>query len=622
MNRRMPIKDLYTEVRVFNLRAVVATLLGLILILLLLFRLSQLQIIEYQHYDILSDNNRVRLMSVPPNRGLIYDRNGQVLAENRPTFSLEIIPEEVADIDSTLDELSGLVTISDQDREQFKADLKRRKPFEGTPIRTNLNDEEVARLAINRYRFPGVDFRARLSRYYPMGESAVHVIGYVGRIDEDELQQVDAAQYSGISHIGKVGMERYYEKYLHGRVGYQRVEINVQGRVLRVLEETPPLPGTDLVLSLDASLQATAEFAMGDYSGAVVAIDPNNGEVLALASMPLYDPNQFVHGLSLKAYRVLQRLESRPQFNRAISGQYPPGSTMKPFIGLGGLESAAIGVQEEIECSGYYMLPNEERKYRDWKRQGHGRSDLHKALTESCDVYFYELAYRMGIDRIHEFLNRFGFGQLTGLDNTGERPGLLPSREWKKRERQRIWYPGETLITGIGQGYMLTTPLQLASATATLSMRGKRMTPYLLRATRDNLTGEERKIKHDESSMIKLKKPSNWSQVIAGMRSVVHGVTGTARAIGYDLTYDMAGKTGTAQVFGIAQDEEYDEESLAKKLRDHALFIAFAPVKNPQIAVAVIVENGGSGGSVAAPIAKQVINHYLHKNHGKNLSRR
>lgn len=614
MMYRTLIKDLYMEVRMFNIRAIVAAMVSIILISMLLVRLFQLQIIEHAHFDTLSDNNRVRLMSSAPNRGLIYDRHGMVIAENRPTFSLDITPEEVDDIELMLEELGKLISIRESDIKQFKKALKKHKPFQGIPLRTNLNENEVAVLAVNRHRFPGVDFKTKLTRFYPMGSSAVHVLGYVGRIDEKELQNVDASQYSGSSPIGKVGIERYYEKELHGKVGFKKVEVNVQGRVLRVLEETPPVPGKDLILSIDAQLQAVAEKAMGEHSGALVAIEPDTGEVLALVSMPIYDPNLFVHGISIKAYRALQKSGERPQFNRALSGQYPPGSIMKPFIGLGGLDSGDIGQHEEIFCEGFFMLPNEERKYRDWKKTGHLDTSLKKALAESCDVYFYQLAYRMGIDQIFSFLNMFGFGKRTAIDTTGERPGLLPSREWKKREKKTIWYPGETVITGIGQGYMLATPLQMASATAALAKHGIRKQPHLLRALRDNQSGETLTIQVAEQKPVTIKSKRQWGVVIAGMKEVVHGLTGTARSIGYDLTYKMAGKTGTAQVFGIAQDAEYDEENLAKKLRDHALFTAFAPIKNPKIAVAVIVENGGSGGRVAAPIAKQVINHYMLNN--------
>lgn len=616
---RALIKDLYMEVRMFKVRAIVASLISIVLISLLLIRLFQLQIIEHAHFDTLSDNNRVRLMSSAPNRGLIYDRQGMILAENRPTFSLDITPEEVDDIELTLQELGKLISIRDSDIKRFKKALKRHKPFQGVSLRTNLSEDEVAVLAVNRHRFPGVDFKTKLTRFYPQGSSAVHVLGYVSRISEKELQRVDSSQYSGSSSIGKVGIERYYEKELHGKVGFKKVEVNVQGRVLRVLEETPPVPGNDLILSIDASLQAIAEKAMGEHSGALIAIEPDTGEVLAMVSMPIYDPNLFVHGISRKAYRALQKSGERPQFNRALSGQYPPGSIMKPFIGLGGLDSGIVGAHEETFCEGFFMLPNEERKYRDWKKTGHLDTSMKKALAESCDVYFYQLAYRMGIDRMFSFLDLFGFGKKTGIDTTGERSGLLPSREWKKRVKKTIWYPGETVITGIGQGYMLATPLQMASATATLATRGIPKQPHLLRALRDNQIGETLVTQLAEQPAIVLKSKRQWKQIINGMKEVVHGVTGTARSIGYDLNYKMAGKTGTAQVFGIAQDAEYDEEKLAKKLRDHALFAAFAPIQNPKIAVTVIVENGGSGGRIAAPIAKKVIDYYINSNYGKNV---
>lgn len=616
---RALIKDLYLEVRLFKVRAIVVALASFILISILLIRLFQLQIIEYAHFETLSDNNRVRLMSIEPNRGLIYDRYGMVMAENRPTFSLDITPEEVDDFELTLYELGKLIEISDREIRQFRKALKRNKPFHGVSLRTNLSEEEVAILAVNRHRFPGVEFKTKLTRYYPMGSSAVHSLGYVSRISEKELQKVDGSQYSGSSSYGKTGVERYYEKELHGKVGFKKVEVNVQGRVLRVLEETAPVPGKDLILSIDAGLQATAEYAMGKQSGALVAVEPGSGEVLALVSMPIYDPNLFVHGISQKAYTALQKSGERPQFNRALSGQYPPGSIMKPFIGLGGLDSLVVSAHEETFCEGYYMLPSEERKYRDWKRAGHLDTNIKKALAESCDVYFYDLAYRMGIDRIFSYLDMFGFGKKMGIDTTGERSGLLPSREWKKKEKRTIWYPGETLITGIGQGYMLATPLQMASATGALSLYGDRKQPHLVKAIRDNESGKTLSIQTPELKPVAVKSKRHWKQIIRGMKAVVHSANGTARSIGYDLTYKMAGKTGTAQVYGIAQGEKYDEENLEKKLRDHALFSAFAPIKKPKIAVAVIVENGGSGGHVAAPIAKQVINHYLHKNYSKNV---
>lgn len=617
MFHRTLIKDHALEALLFKRRALVAAIISLFFIGVLLVRLLDLQYFSHRHFKTLSENNRVRLTSIAPNRGLIFDRNGVVLAENRPSYRLEIIPEQVEDMDATLEGLSKLVDLDESVLKRFKKAVKRSRSFQGVPLRTKLSDEEVARLAVNRHLFPGMDITARLGRFYPLGERAAHVIGYVGRIDEDELKKVDAANYSGTSHIGKIGLERYYESELHGNVGYQNVEVNVQGRVLRVLEKAPPIPGKDLVLSLDAELQAVAEEAMGDYTGAIVAMQPETGEVLAMASMPTYDPNLFVHGISHKDYNRLSKSDERPLFNRALMGQYPPGSTVKPFVGLAGLESKVIGHKESIMCKGHYLLPNEERKYRDWKKEGHGPTDLNIALEQSCDVYYYELSYRLGIERMHNFMQQFNFGQRTGLDTIGERSGLLPSRDWKKRTKNKIWFPGETLIAGIGQGYMLATPLQLASATSTLAMRGVVMQPHLLKTIIDPSTKTEIEKEPVTTDTIQLKRNSNWHHVVNGMLSVVHGVRGTAYRAGLGLKYKMPGKTGTAQVFGIAQDEEYDEETIAKKLRDHALFIAFAPEDDPKIAVAVIAENGGHGSSVAAPMARKVVDAWMEKNQQK-----
>ena len=613
MFHRALIKDHFQEALLFKRRALVAAIVSIIFIGVLLLRLLELQYYQYSHFKTLSENNRIRLTAIAPNRGLIYDRNGVVLAENRPSYRLEIIPEQVDDMEATIAGLSKIVNLDERTLKRFEKAIKRSRSFEGVPLRTKLSDEEVAKLAVNRHRFPGAEITARLSRYYPLGKHGVHVLGYVGRIDEGELKKVDASNYSGTSHIGKIGLERYYENELHGSVGYQSVEVNVQGRVLRVLENAPPVPGKDLVLTLDAELQAIAEDAMGEYTGAIVAIQPETGEVLAMASMPTFDPNLFVHGISYKDYKRLSNSDERPLFNRAFMGQYPPGSTLKPFIGLAGLENKVIGHKEHIQCKGYYLLPNEERRYRDWKKRGHGDTDINKALEQSCDVYYYELSYRLGIDRIHDFLHRFGFGQKTGLDTIGEQSGLLPSREWKRRIKNKIWFPGETLIAGIGQGYMLTTPLQLASATSILSMRGEGVKVHLLKALRDPQVGEmiERPLERKEK--INLQRPMNWTYIIKGMLSVVHKPRGTAHVMGRGLKYKMAGKTGTAQVFGIAQDAEYDEKTTTKKLRDHALFVAFAPADNPKIAVAVIAENGGHGSSVAAPMARKVIDAWLKK---------
>ncbi len=611
MAPRIAIKDHIRENRLFTSRAAIA-FIGIVLALLAIIgRMAYLQIIGHEHYTTLSQNNRVSLQPLAQTRGLIFDRNGVILAQNLPTYALEIVPERVADLDTTLDELADIIDISDSDIERFHERLTQKRRFQPVALRHRLSDEEVARLAVNRHRLPGIEIAARLVRDYPQANLAVHAVGYVGRINEQELQQIDASNYAASSHIGKLGIEKAYEELLHGTVGFQQVETNVLGRTLRVLDRTPPVPGKDIVLTLDADLQRSAKQAMGDERGAVVAIDPRNGEVLVMASLGDYDPNLFVNGIDHTTYNALQSSRAKPLFNRALLGQYPPGSTIKPFVGLAGLESGTVTPETRIFCRGWHTIKDEERKYRDWKKEGHGMTDLKKAITESCDVYYYDLAQTMGIDLIHDFLAPFGFGQKTGIDIAGEAGGILPSTTWKRRVRHQPWYLGETLIAGIGQGYTLATPLQLARATAILAGRGRPVRPHLL--DRVLLAGGEQQPFAADSpgTPIDSIQPRNWDTVIEAMENVIYGRHGTARRLNHGQPYKIAGKTGTAQVFGIEQDEEYVAEDIAKHLRDHALFIAFAPSDAPRIAVAVIVENGGSGGSVAAPIAGAVIDQYL-----------
>ncbi len=613
MSFKSHVSDRSSEVHLFKLRVIVAVLISLLLLGTLLARLAWLQIVDYAHFSDLSKNNRIRLMALPPNRGLIYDRNGVILAENIPTYHLEIIPEQVKDMKATLKGLGEIVSLSASDLENFRNQLRIKRPFQSIALRTRLDEKEVARLAVNRYRFPGVDVKARLSRYYPQGKSASHVVGYVGRINERDLKSIDEGNYRGSNYIGKSGLEKYYEAELHGKVGHQDVEVNAQGRILRVIDKVPPVPGNDLILNLDIALQKQAEVALGDLAGSVVAIEPDTGAVVVFVSKPMFNPNLFVHGISHKDYNALQHGEDKPLFDRAIYGQYPPGSTIKPFIGLAGLDTHTITPNKIVDCKGYYQLPGDKtrHKYRDWKKGGHGDVDFEKAIEQSCDVYFYELAHRMGINKIHKFLTKFGFGQKTGIDLPGERSGLLPSTEWKKRVRGKIWYPGETLIAGIGQGYMLVTPLQLALATATLASRGERFQPRLLKAIHVK-NGDKIIPINEPHTRIQLNNEHNWDRVDNAMELVVHGSRGTARATGWGMKFKMAGKTGTAQVFGIAQGAEYDKKTVAKKLRDHALFIGFGPVKHPVLAVAVVGENGEHG-SHMAPIARDLIKNYMHR---------
>ena len=605
----LALKDPYLESRIFGARTLPVLALVLALLVVLLLRYFSLQIIDYDIYRTESDRNRVRLQFLPPKRGLIFDRNGVLLADNRPSYVLSIVRERVPDLDQTLALLSSLVPVSESGLDKFRARSTRRRSYEAVPLHFRLSEEQRALLAVNRYRLPGVEVEGQLIRHYLQGEIFSHVLGYVGRINEQEEAVIDKARYRGTNHIGKIGIEKYYEELLLGNVGYQNVETNALGRVLRVLERAAPTPGADIVLSLDSEVQRVAYGALEGRRGAIVAIDPRNGEVLALVSAPGFDTNLFVNGISVGNYNALRNSTDLPLFNRAVQGQYPPGSTVKPLIGLAGLEYGVIDADFTIRDPGWYVLPGETRRFRDWtlkvRGTGHGEAvNLHQSIEESCDVYYYNLAHRLGVDRIAEFLAPFGLGQPTGLDITHERAGILPSRAWKRRARGEVWYPGETLNIGIGQGHMLTTPLQLAVMTSIIAGRGVHYQPKLLR-----YRGGE-KVPGSLAEPVEA-RDQHWDQIHNAMRDVLHGKRGSARATGRGSLVTMAGKSGTAQVVGIAQDAEYDAEKLAERHRDHGLFVAFAPYEDPSIAVAVVVENGGGGSSVAAPIARKVIESYL-----------
>ncbi len=615
----LTIKDHFRETHLFQQRLLIMAIFTVILLGVLITRLFFLQIIDHKHYTTLSEENRLDILPIAPIRGLIYDRNGVLLAQNVPSFTLQIIPERTKDTNQTILELKKLISISDDEIERFNIQRKKKRRFEGITLRYRLNPTERAKIAVNLDRLPGVKIDAELTREYPKGKLASHAIGYMGRINEQELTRLDISRYSATKHIGKVGVERSYEDILHGEVGFERVETNSQGRILTSTPEVDPKPGKDLYMTIDINVQEKAEqaFLESENNGALVAIDPNNGEVLAFVSVPTFDPNLFVNGIDRKTYKILSTSTDRPLFNRALRGQYPPGSTLKPLIALAGLEFKLITGNEEIQCPGYYKLKNDDRKYRDWKKHGHGETDMSKAIVQSCDVYFYDLALQLKIDRMHEYLARFGLGKTTGIDIRGEAPGLLPSKAWKRKAYNLPWFPGETLITGIGQGFTLTTPLQLSHITATLSNDGKIYKPRIIHAIGEPGIEEVTIQQPRYVGIVDKNEPANWESILDAMIKVVHGTYGTARGINRELAYKAAGKTGTAQVFGIKEDEEYDEEKIAKKLRDHALFIGYAPVDEPKIAVAVIVENGGSGGAVAAPIARKVMDAYLINNDTK-----
>lgn len=608
---RHRLKDHFRESRLVSNRLIFAGLLSLVLFGIIIFRLVMLQIVEFEHFDSLSNRNRVDIEPLPPQRGLIYDRNGVLLAENIPTFSLELIPEKVQNLDETIAELAELLSLTAEYIDAFNERRIRHRAFEEIVVRNQLTQREVALFSVNRHRFPGVDVVGRLIRHYPQGPLFAHAVGYVGRINQQETQVIDRQNYKGTLQIGKTGVEKQYEDLLHGTVGYRQVETNVQGRTVRELFSEPATAGQDLYLHLDINLQQAAAEALGDYNGSVVVLDTKNGGVLALVSKPDYNPNSFVNGISVKEYAELRDSIDQPLFNRALRGHYPPGSTFKPFVALAGLELNVVTQQSRTYCPGFYSLPGNTHRYRCWKRVGHGHVDLKSAMAESCDVYFYDLAHAIGIDRLHGFLDLFGFGHQTGVDIPGESKGLSPSREWKRNQRNQAWYPGETLISGIGQGFNQMTPIQLAHATATLGMMGTVYTPQLVRATKTDNDEGMQLLGVQQADSLPIQKSSHWQSVIESMVEVVHGKRGTARHIGTDLPFQFAGKTGTAQVFGIAQDAKYDAELLAKKLHDHALFVAFAPAVDPEIAIAVVVENGGSGSATAAPIARKLIDVYF-----------
>lgn len=605
---RAALRDAGHEAAINGSRVVVAVLVVLIAFSVLGYRYYSLQITEYEQFLTQSDRNRVRLEAVPPKRGLILDRKGRLLATNQPTHALAVVVERADDLGALLERLQALISIDDDDLQRFDERRRRRRPYDPVPLKLQLTDEEIAVIGVNRHQLPGVTIEAQLTRHYPYGDLLSHVVGYVGRINEREAASLDEDNYRGSLHVGKVGLEKRYESVLHGTVGYRNVETNAHGRILRVLDEQPPVAGADLQLYLDLDLQRAAAEALADQRGAVVAIDPQNGGVLALVSNPGFDANLFVNGISSADYSALRDSKDTPLLNRAVQGQYPPGSTVKPMIGLAGLELDLVTPETTVPDPGWYRLPGDSRRYRDWilriRGTGHAPEvDLRMAIAESCDVYYYDLARRMGIDTLAESLAPYGFGQRTGIDITSEQPGILPSTDWKRARMGQPWYPGETLSVGIGQGYMLATPLQLAHATAVVANRGSSFAPSVVRRIGDlPVRGEPRPdVRASEE---------HWAAVIAGMMDVVHTRRGTAARIGRDLSYTIAGKTGTSQVIGIAQDEVYDEDEIAERHRNHGWFIAFAPVDEPRIAVAVLAENGG-GSSAAYPVARQVLDAWL-----------
>lgn len=613
MNKHVELKNHQREIFYFRLRLAIGVGFVLTLFTILLLRFIYLQVVRHDYYETLAESNRISVVPIVPNRGLILDRNGVVLAHNYSGYTLEITPNKTGDLEATINELSTLVEITPRDRKRFRKLLAERRNFETLMIRNKLTDDEVARFAAQQYRFPGVEIKARLFRDYPYGEQMSHLIGYIGRINQTDVEELEenelAANYRGSDYIGKTGLEQSYESELHGITGVEEVEVDSGGRAVRMLSRTPPLSGNTLVLSIDAKLQEIAVQSFGNYRGALVAIDPANGEVLAFVSKPGYDPSLFIDGIDPQSWDELNNSPDTPLNNRALRGQYPPGSTIKPFMALAGLHYKTRSPSYSIADPGYFTLPGSGHQYRDWKKGGHGSVDMFKSIVVSCDTYYYGLATELGIDNIYSYLTRFGFGKKTGIDLEGETSGLLPSQEWKMKRYRQKWYAGDTVSVGIGQGYNLVTPMQLAHATATLANDGIGYKPHLVREIRSARTNESHMVKSEPLSDLKL-DPAHIDLVKRAMFAVTQP-GGTASGAAAGAPYHIAGKTGTAQVIGIKQGATYNESQIAERHRDHAWFIAFAPAEQPKIALVVLAENGGHGGSTAAPIARKVMDYYL-----------
>ena len=628
MPRSVRIKDHHAEQRLFDQRAIVAGALIALAICGVVVRLVWMQIIKYDYFVELSTGNRIKIEPIPPNRGLILDRNGVPLATNAPSYQLELRREQVPDLDATLQGLADIGLIERDAIPSLKKDIRGRRIFDAVPVKLQMNDEELARFAARRYDFPGVDIAPRLTRFYPLGESSVHAIGYVGAISEDDKKSLNMDEYAGTTLTGKAGVEKQYEDELHGTTGLQQLLVNAQGRTVdRVgrakvdLVRKEPIAGNDLFLPIDQHVQQIAEESLRGQRASAVAIDPANGDILAFVSTPSFDPNLFARGLSRAQYVALTDDPNRPMYDRALRGVYPPGSTVKPLMALAALEYGVTTPEHTEFCRGLFRLPRVSRPWRDWNfdKGGHGTVNMEKAIATSCDVYFYDMANLLGIDHIHDYLAQFGMGSVTGIDIPGEKTGILPSTAWKRNNfrqaEMKIWYPGDTISVGIGQGYMSATPLQIAHFTATLAARGQRFKPRLVGAVRNVTTGEVRQLPPEQLPSAKTADPHSWDVAIKGMVDVTNAPYGTARALSVNLPYLIAGKSGTAQVFRAASNERVRKaHELEERLRDHALFIAFAPADAPmpKIAVAVVVENApGGGGAFAGPIARRIVDSYL-----------
>ncbi|EPR4994223.1 penicillin-binding protein 2 [Vibrio navarrensis] len=616
--RRSQIRDYQAEARLFARRAVVSFIGIIALMGVLVANLYNIQVNQYQDYKTRSNDNRIKVVPIAPNRGLIYDRNGVLLAENRPVFDLEITPEKVKNMDETIAQLQTIVEISPEQIERFERERKRTRRFKSVPILTQLTEEQVAVFAVNQYRFPGVEVSGTLKRYYPYGEVLTHVIGYVSRINDRDMQRLideeKDANYQATRDIGKLGIEKYYEDLLHGTAGYQEVEVNSRGRVIRTLKFVPPVPGKDIVLNIDIELQLYVHQLLDGRRGSAIVLDPKDNGILAMVSSPSYDPNAFVHGISGKGYADLLNDKNRPLVNRTTLGIYPPASTVKPFIAVAALQEGIVTPTTTRNDPGYWRIPNSNtRAFRDWLRWGHGRVNLVQSIEESVDTFFYQIAYDMGIDKLSHWMSMFGFGDYTGIDILEESKANMPTRDWKMSRHKTPWYKGDTIPVGIGQGYWTATPMQLAKATSVLVKEGNVTAPHLLRATIENGEAFDTRQLSDYETYPPIQNVADkyWSLAKEGMRLANHGKKGTARRHFANMPYMTAGKSGTAQVFGLAEDEEYKADEIAEHLRDHALFTGFAPFNDPKVIVTVVLENAGGGSSNGAPVVRRIFDKAL-----------
>ena len=606
------IGNIKREKVVFKSRVIFSAIIMLSITLILILRLFNLQVTKHDYYLEEALGNQMQNLPITPIRGDILDRNGKILATNEFSYILTITPEKVTNLNETLIGLEIRDLITYDDIKKFNKKLSRFKKFHNIPLKFNLSESSVASFLVEN-QLPGVEVEPYFHRVYPYGESSAHLIGYVSSMSKADKGIYDKKNYNGTNFVGKTGIEKQYEKLLHGQSGIKQIERNVAGRIVDTKIITPSIAGQDIYLNIDIDLQLKAESLLGDSRGVIALINVKDGSILSLVSTPSYNPNWFVNGISVERYNELSSNEDLPLFDRSIKGLYPPGSTIKPMVALAGLELNNITIKDSTFCPGYYKLNNYSRKFNDWKRTGHGKVDVIEAIAQSCDVFFYDLAFNMGIDQIHDSLSYFQFGKKTGIDLPGELGGILPSREWKKINKDEPWYRGETLITGIGQGFMTTSPLQLALATAAIANKGQLLMPQVMMHSQSK-NGDLFEEQNLKSNQIPIKDINNWELIIEAMKQTVYGKFGTAKRLNNKLKYSLAGKTGTAQVFGLDPEEEYIAENIEEKLRDHALFTGFAPIEDPQVAIAIIVENAGSGSSKAAPLARELLDEYFIKN--------